>query len=233
MDPATGSPVVAYDAGRSAAALRIQAMMRGRIARKSQRVAEVRQALDAKKQSDRTFDSPFVATPQPVVEAMLIAVGVQQGDVVLDIGSGDGRVPRSAARLHGATGIGVEHDEKLVAKAKALLAAELKHTEMEEEKGERGKDVQLHCMDLRAEDLPALVAQATVIFLYMLPEANEFLAQLVGTHARMDVVVVSWMFQFDKGASEGEWALWKRKDITTTLASPDAQPLTLYMYKRA
>jgi SAM-dependent methyltransferase len=59
-------------------------------------------------------DAPFVPTPQPVVEAMLRLAGVGAGDVVYDLGSGDGRVVITAARLFGARGVGVELDSHLV-----------------------------------------------------------------------------------------------------------------------
>src|SRR3989344_3045488 len=54
-------------------------------------------------------------TPMPVVEAMLQLAGVQPGEVVFDLGSGDGRIVILAAERFGARGVGIEIDEKLVA----------------------------------------------------------------------------------------------------------------------
>jgi ribosomal protein L11 methylase PrmA len=45
----------------------------------------------------------------------LTLAGVTENDVVYDLGSGDGRLPILAAQLHGARGVGVEIDPKLVA----------------------------------------------------------------------------------------------------------------------
>jgi predicted RNA methylase len=52
--------------------------------------------------------APYVPTPQIVVERMLEAGHVKPGDVVYDLGSGDGRVVITAAQKFGATAVGVE-----------------------------------------------------------------------------------------------------------------------------
>ena len=58
---------------------------------------------------------PYVQTPHEVVTAMLRLAGVGPGDVVYDLGSGDGRMVIAAARWFGARGVGVELAPKLVA----------------------------------------------------------------------------------------------------------------------
>jgi hypothetical protein len=58
----------------------------------------------------RTPDVIYVPTPQNVVEAMLKMANVKQGDIVFDLGSGDGRIPITAVQMFGAafaTGGGV------------------------------------------------------------------------------------------------------------------------------
>jgi predicted RNA methylase len=52
--------------------------------------------------------APYVPTPQIVVERMLEAGHVKPGDVVYDLGSGDGRVVITAAQKFGARAVGVE-----------------------------------------------------------------------------------------------------------------------------
>jgi len=52
--------------------------------------------------------APFVPTPQVVVERMLDAAHIKPGDVVYDLGSGDGRIVITAAQKYGARGVGVE-----------------------------------------------------------------------------------------------------------------------------
>lgn len=62
---------------------------------------------------------PFVPTGERVVQAMLKLAAVDAGDVVYDLGSGDGRIVVAAARDHGARAVGVEFDRERVARAEA------------------------------------------------------------------------------------------------------------------
>ncbi len=61
--------------------------------------------------------APYVVTPPDVVEEMLKLAEVRKDDLVYDLGSGDGRIIISAARLYGARGIGFELDPDLVRRA--------------------------------------------------------------------------------------------------------------------
>ena len=74
-------------------------------------------ALAASQQPKRTPDIHFVPTPDEVVEAMLRLADVGANDVVYDLGSGDGRIPITAARRFGARGVGIDLDPELVAQA--------------------------------------------------------------------------------------------------------------------
>jgi len=56
----------------------------------------------------RSPDVIFVPTPQEVVDAMLKLAKVGANDVVYDLGSGDGRIPITAARTYGARGVGID-----------------------------------------------------------------------------------------------------------------------------
>jgi hypothetical protein len=58
----------------------------------------------------RPPDVRFVPTPQNIVEAMLELARVTAADVVYDLGSGDGRIPITAAAKFGARGVGIEID---------------------------------------------------------------------------------------------------------------------------
>src|SRR5262245_9349559 len=51
---------------------------------------------------------PYVPTPQDVVERMLELAQVKKGDVVYDLGSGDGRIVITAAKKYGVKAIGFE-----------------------------------------------------------------------------------------------------------------------------
>jgi len=63
---------------------------------------------------DADLRAPFITTPGSVVERMLELAGTQRSDVVMDLGSGDGRIVIAAARRFGARGIGIELDRGLV-----------------------------------------------------------------------------------------------------------------------
>jgi SAM-dependent methyltransferase len=63
----------------------------------------------------RSPDIHYTPTRHNIAEAMLTLAGVTKDDVVYDLGSGDGRLPILAAQLHGARGVGIELDPKLVA----------------------------------------------------------------------------------------------------------------------
>ena len=59
-------------------------------------------------------DVRYVPTPQNVVEAMLEMAHVTPADVVYDLGSGDGRIPITAAQKYGARGVGIEIEPRLI-----------------------------------------------------------------------------------------------------------------------
>ena len=63
------------------------------------------------------LDVPYVPTKQEVVEEMLKIAGVKAGDVVYDLGCGDGRIVITAAKEFGATGIGVDLNPQRIKEA--------------------------------------------------------------------------------------------------------------------
>lgn len=73
---------------------------------------------DADARPERTPDIYYEPSPPEVVRGMLELATVGQGDVVYDLGSGDGRIPIAAARDFGARGVGIELDPRLVAVAR-------------------------------------------------------------------------------------------------------------------
>ena len=62
----------------------------------------------------RPPDIFFNPTRHAIADAMLQLAGVAAGDVVYDLGSGDGRIPIIAAQKYGARGLGIEIDPRLV-----------------------------------------------------------------------------------------------------------------------
>ena len=103
------------------------------------------------------LDIHYVPTPTEVVDAMLDLAGVTARDIVYDLGSGDGRIPIEAARRHGARGIGIELDPRLVTLAKA---------------GAKQAGVQTRVTFKRADIFKTDLSKATVVMLYLSPTTN-------------------------------------------------------------
>src|SRR5438094_4672263 len=61
---------------------------------------------------------PYVPTPIEVVDKMLELAEVKKGDVIYDLGSGDGRIVIRAAKKYGARAVGIEMDSMLLEKAR-------------------------------------------------------------------------------------------------------------------
>jgi protein-L-isoaspartate O-methyltransferase len=71
-------------------------------------------AASAVHAQDPAWRPPFITTPSDVVERMLELARAAPGDLVIDLGSGDGRIVIAAARRFGARGLGIELDQRLV-----------------------------------------------------------------------------------------------------------------------
>ena len=106
---------------------------------------------------DTDKDALYVPTAPSVVRTMLEVAGVTEGDVVYDLGSGDGRIPIMAAKEFGASGVGLEIDSVLVAEARREA----------QKQGVSGK-VKFLQKDLFNADL----SEATVVTLYLGPGIN-------------------------------------------------------------
>ncbi|WP_337185163.1 class I SAM-dependent methyltransferase [Phenylobacterium sp.] len=105
----------------------------------------------------RAPDVIYVPTPNNTVEAMLALGEVKAGDVLYDLGSGDGRIPIAAARKFGVRGVGIDINPERIAEAN--------------ENAKAAGVTQL--VQFRNEDLfTADFKEATVITLYLLPSLN-------------------------------------------------------------
>lgn len=71
----------------------------------------------------REPDVRYVPTPRPVVREMLRLAGVGPTDLVYDLGSGDGRIPITAAGEFGARGVGIDIDPRRIREAEANARA--------------------------------------------------------------------------------------------------------------
>jgi SAM-dependent methyltransferase len=103
------------------------------------------------------LDVPYITTPDNVVMTILNLAKVSAKDFVLDLGSGDGRIPITAAVRFGARGLGVEIDPNLV--------------KLSRENAKRARVEEL--VDFKEQDLfETNLFQASVITMYLLPDVN-------------------------------------------------------------
>jgi tRNA G37 N-methylase Trm5 len=109
------------------------------------------------KKTTKTPDVIFVPTPQVVVEKMLELAEVKKGDVVYDLGCGDGRIPVTAAKKYGVKAVGFDVDPKRIKESKENV-----------EKNGVEKLVTIKQEDIFEQDLSG----ANVVTLYLLPSLN-------------------------------------------------------------
>jgi hypothetical protein len=140
-------------------------------------------------------DTPYVQTPQNVVDRMLEIAKVGSSDYVIDLGSGDGRMVITAAKKYGARGFGVDLDRKLVAIA----------NQNARKAGVSDRAV-FYQRDLHDTD----VSPASVMSIYLLPEVNLMIRGRLLASLQPGTRIVS----HDYGM--GDWA----PDYATELDAP-------------
>ena len=150
--------------------------------------------------------APYKATPMNVVERMLELAEVQRGDVVYDLGSGDGRILITAARKYGARGVGLEINRRLVHESRAAI----RHSGVE------------NLVEIREQDImTADFSGASVVTLYLLPEVNALLRPVLERQLRPGVRVVSTDFPI------GEW----EPDHVEEMRSLKGHHYTLFLWR--
>ena len=126
---------------------------------------------------------PFVPTPQEVVDKMVELAGVKKGDVVYDLGSGDGRIVVTAAKK-GAKAVGFEIDGDLVKQSRDNIR-----------KAGVQDQAEIRQQDILTVDLSA----ATVVTMYLLPDVNLQLRPNILSQLKPGSRVVSHAFDM------GDW----------------------------
>ena len=132
--------------------------------------------LGSHDRADAVDLAPFVPTPEVVVDTMLEMAEVQTGDVLYDIGSGDGRIVIAAARKFGARGVGIDLDQELVDASIAAAA---------------DAGVSRLARFLRMDATKADLSEATVVTMYLLPESNALLRRQLQQQLRPGTRVVT------------------------------------------
>jgi SAM-dependent methyltransferase len=161
------------------------------------------QAQDTRLESKKLV--PFVPTPQEVVDKMLSLARVKKGDVVYDMGSGDGRIVITAARKYGVKAVGFEIDRDLVGQSRKRIKKE----------GLEG------LAEVREQDILTVdFSPATVVTLYLLPEVNLLLKQRMRSQLKPGSKIVSHAF------SMGDW----QPDKVVHLKDPSSYERILYLW---
>jgi uncharacterized protein (TIGR03000 family) len=159
------------------------------------------------KNPDR-FVIRYVPTPDEVVEAMCRIAGVRKGDVVYDLGCGDGRIVITAVKEFGARrGVGVDLDPACVRDSRANAKKEGVADRVEFRQGD--------VLDIK--DL----SEASVVMLYMGEDVNLRLMPILKKTLRPGSRIVSHDFGMgdwkparkiqvlDSDGDEHEVYLWK------------------------
>ncbi len=124
-------------------------------------------------------DVIYVPTPYEVVDQMLKLAGVKKGDVLYDLGSGDGRIPVTAAKKFGIRAVGIDIDPQRI----------------EEAKENARKNGVSKLVEFRNEDLfRTKFAEATVVTLYLLPDLNVKLRPRLMAELKPGTRIVSHQF---------------------------------------
>ena len=137
-----------------------------------------------KKRLLRKPDVIYYPTPPETVAEMLRMAGVKEGDVLYDLGSGDGRIPIAAAKQYGIRAVGIEIDPKLVTEA--------------EENARQANVSQL--VRFRNEDMFRVnYSEATIVTLYLSEKLNVLLRPKLLSELRPGARILSHDFRM------GDW----------------------------
>jgi SAM-dependent methyltransferase len=155
------------------------------------------------------FPVPYVPTPMPVVKRMLELARIAPGDVLYDLGCGDGRIVIEAAKSYGARGVGIDLDPERVAEAKANA----RYAGVEDK-------VEIRQGDLFEADL----SPADVVTLYLLPEVNVRLRPVLWRDLRVGARVVSHDFHMGERWPPEHTEKLGRSTIYSWTVRPEHKP---------
>jgi cyclopropane fatty-acyl-phospholipid synthase-like methyltransferase len=150
--------------------------------------------------------APYAPTPPDVVDRMLALAAVSRGDVLIDLGCGDGRIAIRAAEKFGVRATGVDIDPRRIEESKANAKAAAVE----------------HLTDFRVEDaLKTDVSQATVVTLFIGSEGNAKLRPMLQRQLKRGARIVSHAFSMGP-----EWP----PDRIERFTSANGDAVTLYLW---
>jgi SAM-dependent methyltransferase len=163
-------------------------------------------ALAYADEQDSIYIAPFVPTPQEVVDRMLELAQVRQGDLLYDLGSGDGRIVITAAKRYGAKAVGFEIDHALVTYSQRNIK-------------EAGVEA---LAEIREEDIRTIdLSPASVLTMYLYPGANLRLRAAIMRQLKPGARVVSHDF------SMGDW----KPDLVERMTDSTGLVRTIYLWR--
>jgi len=139
--------------------------------------------------ADEKMDLLYLPTPEYIVDKMLELAQVKKGDVVYDLGCGDGRIVVRAAKKYGVRGVGIDLNPERVIES----LENVKEHKVE-------KLVKIKQGNILKED----VRKASVVMLYILPDLMAKLEPVLLKQLKPGSRVVSHAFQMDEWKAEKE-----------------------------
>jgi cyclopropane fatty-acyl-phospholipid synthase-like methyltransferase len=151
------------------------------------------------------INTPYVSTPPEVVNKMLDLAQPKSGDVIYDLGCGDGRIVIQAAKHYGVRGVGIDNNPERILEAQ----------------GNARREGVSNLVQFRVGDLyDADIRNATIVALYLLPDVNLRLRPKLQNELRPGARIVSHTFGM------GNWKPNKEQTV-------DGQKIFLWKIRRA
>jgi tRNA A58 N-methylase Trm61 len=156
------------------------------------------------------FIAPFVPSPNTVVEYMLKLADLKAGEVLFDLGSGDGRTVIMAAKTFGARGVGVELREDLAKKALGIIH-------------ESGLEDRVTIVN--GDMFNVNLTEADVVYLYLTTSANEKIRPKLDSDLKKGARVVSHDYEIIG---------WRPEKVENFVENPQLgyPSHTIYLYRK-
>jgi len=152
--------------------------------------------------------APYYPTPETVVVKMLELGGLQPGEKMFDLGSGDGRIVILAARTFQANAVGVELDKDLYRQSMERI---------------RNLGLEKSAKIVNGDILKQDYSSADLITVYLLPASNDKVQPLLERQLKKGARVVAHDFEFRS------WTPAKVEDIDD---DGEGRSHTLFLYRR-
>jgi predicted RNA methylase len=156
------------------------------------------------------FIAPFVPSPIPVIQRMLQLAELKPGEVLFDLGAGDGRTVIMAAKTFSARAVGVELREDLAKKALSTI---------------HDNGLADRVTIVNGDMFGVNLMSADVVFLYLTTSANEKIRPKLETELKQGVRVVSHDYEI---------VGWKPVKVENFCENPQLgyPSHTIYLYKK-